>query len=120
MNEYSSPQKGNNYASTGRIEMSPTPKLDRASESMPRLMGNEDIVSRRSGLSGYHSKLNQSVDLIKPAKRADSSLMKMTGSNILGGNAYHRRSMSNTIDYDIKTMEPATLAKKDPYGQITV
>ena len=90
MGDYSSPNK-NIYASSGRIDMTPTPKLERNSESMPRLMGgaaNADNKSRKSGYSGMHNRLNQSMDLIKP-RRADGTLMKMAGSNILGNNSFN-------------------------------
>ena len=99
--------------------MSPMPKLERSSESMPRLMGNDDSRSKASSkMLSIDNRLNQSVEMIKPL-RNESSLMKIAGSNILGANNFHRRS-SSTIDYNFKTSDPNTMSKKDPYGDITV
>ena len=39
MGDYSSPNKNAYATSSGRADMTPTPKLARNSESMPRLMG---------------------------------------------------------------------------------
>ena len=70
---------------------SPMSRLERQGESMPRLKGAyEDMSSRHSTLSGYKkSNLNQSMEQLKPLRaekplKAERSLMKMTGSNIMG------------------------------------
>ena len=116
--DYGSPIK-NHYSSTTRIQMSPSPKLG-TSESMPRLIGNE--TASRSSKMGQRNemsnRLNQSAEMIKPL-RNESSLMKIAGSSILANSGINGRSAS-TIEYNFKTSDPNTLAKNDPYGQISI
>ena len=64
------------------------PRLERQNESMPRLKANRNLAydemsSRRSSI-GNGKRLNQSMEMLKPLAKNDSSLMKMTGSNIMG------------------------------------
>ena len=88
-------------------------RLERQGESMPRLgrRAHDEVSSRHSTMS-LTGKLNQSMEQLKPLK-AERSLMKMTGANILGGGS----SMS-TIDYGI--VKDQSQPSIDPYGSITV
>ena len=102
------------------------PTLERQSESMPRLKGTrnhyDEQSSRRSSLANM-GKLNASMEILKPlAKHESTSLMKMTGSKILGQAPNHGRISAATIEYktnnDGKMNTSASM--KDPYGSITV
>ena len=78
------------------------PRLERQSESLPRLghTGRDsDVMSRRSGLGGLSNNLNQSMEMLKPLKN-DSSMMKIAGNSIMGGIAKERMS-THTVDYGI-------------------
>ena len=90
-------QLNRRHEGSARFDTQIKSRLERQSDSMPRLTrANDDASSRRSMLS-TSQKLHQSVEALKPLK-AERSLMKMTGSNIIGGAA----NASNTsLDYGI-------------------
>mmetsp|Transcript_21590 Transcript_21590/g.25364 ORF Transcript_21590/g.25364 Transcript_21590/m.25364 type:complete len:124 (+) Transcript_21590:182-553(+) len=87
---------------------------------MPHLQAGayDSISSRRSHVS-IDSRLNQSIEHIKPLK-ADRSLIKTTGNNIMGNSGIIKGSQSalNRINYGI--IKDAAKTQKDPYADMTI
>ena len=103
-------------------------KLERGgnADSLPRLAGNagvyDDAASRRSGIGSMTSskRLHQSTDILRPLK-AERSLMKVTGSHIMGKAESNlgRNSVHSSIDYGINANQSSP-KRKDLYGDITI
>jgi hypothetical protein len=75
-------------------------RLERSGDSMPHLggAGYDNASSRHSVMSLIgNAKMNQSMDMLKPMK-PERSLMKLTGSNIMGNSGLNRGS-TLTIDH---------------------
>ena len=104
--------------------------LQRQGESMPRLNSRyEGMSSRHSQLSNHarlNPKLNASQEQIKPlnsGKQHESSLMKLTGSSILGASAKNLnavRGSNRTIDYKILPEDHGVKKDTNPYGTLSV
>lgn len=100
------------------------PRLERQTESMPRLEGtgrSSQIVSRRSGIG--HLNMNQSMEVLQPLGK-ESSMMKIAGNSIIGsGLAHSKRFSAHTIDYNILNRDDSRMSqtqKNDPYKSISV